>query len=82
MAKYPRVYVQPRDAIDCNQLQSLFAGNRVTYFEPMRAGCLVNIILNIGLPRVYVGMEEKLWDDDLTISVNELARQLKLWQLN
>lgn len=82
MIKYPRVYVQPRDAIDCNQLQSLFAGNMVIYFGPIRAGCLVNVLLNIGLPSVYVGVEEKFFDDDPTVSVNELARQLKLWQLN
>lgn len=79
MAKHVRVYVQPRDTIDCNQLHSLFSESRINYFVPLCVGCLTLVILNIGKPVVYVGTPEKLVATDPTISVNELARQLKLW---
>lgn len=82
MPKYARVYVQPHDAVDCNQLRSLFDGCEVSYLEPMRVGCLVNVILNLGKPSIYVGFEDKLIDTDPIVSVNELANQIKLWQLN
>lgn len=82
MTKYPRVYVKPKDVIDCNQLQSLLQNVEVRNPQVIQVGVLQNVLLNIGKPIAYLAQAEKYWDDDPTVSVNELARQLKLWQLN
>lgn len=83
MAKYYRVNVIPRDSIDCNQLQSL-VGRRVDIWAgkyAFKVGVLVNVLLNIG-GITRSNAQGSVMPDDPTVSVNELARQLKLWQLN
>lgn len=82
MTKYSRVYVQPRDVVDCNQLQSLLQNVEVRNPQVIQVGVLQGVILNIGKPCAWLAQAEKFWDADPTVSVNELARQLKLWQLN
>lgn len=83
MAKYDRVNVVPRDAVDCNQLQSL-VGRRVPIWAAsptFKVGVLVSVLLNIG-GSTYPSSRGSVTPYDPTVSVNELARQLKLWQLN
>lgn len=83
MAKYARVNIIPRDAVDCNQLQSL-VGKRVRIFaesSTFKVGVLATVLLNIG-GSTYPSSRGSVMPDDPTVSVNELARQLKLWQLN
>lgn len=83
MAKHARVNVVPRDAVDCNQLQSLI-GKRVPTWaasSTFKVGVLTTVLLNIG-GSTYPSSRGSVMPDDPTVSINELARQLKLWQLN
>lgn len=82
MIKYPRVYVQPRDAIDCNQLQSLLQNVEARNPQVIQVGVLQEVLLNLDKPIAWLNLHEKYIEEDPTVSVNELSRQLKLWQLN
>ena len=83
MAKLARVHVTPRDAIDCNQLVSLTTGLTVSgVARGFRVGqrCLIWLNINKFSDNIDVGntWAEDFWDAP-TVSINELAQQLKLW---
>lgn len=80
MKKHCRVSVIPRDPIDCNQLQSLVGHLVRPWCESpvFKVGQMSNVLLNIG-GVVHTDASEKTLDTDPTVSINELATQLKLW---
>ena len=83
MAKHCRVNIVPHDAVDCNQLQSLVGKyvSRHAIYKVFKVQEMVSVLLNVG-GYTWLNQDAKVLDTDPTVSVNELARQLKLWQLN
>lgn len=83
MAKLPSVHVTPRDAIDCNQLVSITAELTPSgVARGFRVGqrCLIWLNINKFSDSIDVGntWAEGFWGAP-TVSINELAQQLKLW---
>lgn len=83
MAKHYRVNVIPQDAIDCNQLQSLVGKyvHRNAVHRVFKVQEIVSVLLNVN-GSTWLKQDEKVVEYDPVVSVNELARQLRLWQLN
>ena len=83
MAKYYRVNVIPQDVIDCNQLQSLMGKyvHRSAVHRVFKVQEMVSVLLNVK-GSTWLKQDEKVVGYDPVVSVNELARQLRLWQLN
>ena len=82
MLKLPYAHVTPRDVIDCNQLASLTTqvqGSRFNTGFKVGQRCLFWINIDKFSDNIDVG---NTYDTDFwgapTISVNELAQQLKL----
>ena len=83
MAKHCRVNVIPQDAIDCNQLQSLMGKyvHQSAVHRVFKVQEMVSVLLNVN-GSTWLKQDEKVCEHDPVVSVNELARQLRLWQLN
>lgn len=86
MAKIPMALVCPRDSVDCNQLASLTQRLfNITSDVPFRVGQVAIVWFN--LPKVECISAAYYADDHKqmgtsTITVNEVAKQLTLWQFN
>ena len=83
MAKHCRVNVIPQDVIDCNQLQSLMGKyvHRIAVHKVFKVQEMVSVLLNVN-GATWLKQDAKVSEYDPVVSVNELARQLRLWQLN
>lgn len=80
------LFITPRDSIDCNQLVSLLQNHANIHGEygckVFRVGQKAVVWENIPSYSPNVGDALDAYLDNQVLSVNELARQLKLWQLN